>query len=286
MCTRYIFLPEKDPVVESIKNDETGYLFVHDEDTQQFIYSLSREFGIERFDAPPRLGFNIAPTNSGTVILMKDGARVADSFRFGFKRKWRQGQREMYNPGTNFRFDNLLPNSPEFTAEGLPVNGQKRGNWMYYPAFEKKQFCLIPIRAFIEFDKETRELQLKTKTAVKEFSVPYMTELRTRKLACVAGLWEYSEEDNEYRFTFGTTEPNDLVRCFNHDRFPVFALSKQQQDLWLDPDAPVAVKMGIGLSPARSDLFQSWRVNEKMNNARNKGSEVIDKVEGSLIQVA
>ncbi len=286
MCTRYIFHPENDPVVESIINDENGYLFLNDEATGDFIYALKRDFGIDEFLSPPRISFNTAPTNTGLVIFYKGSRRIADNYHFGFKRKWQQGSRAMYNPGTNFRFDNLLPNTPGFIAKGLPVNDSKNGNWMYYRAFEKKQFCLIPLRAFVEFDKESREVQLKTKTTIKEFSVPYLTELRTKQLACVAGLWEYAEDEQQYRFTFGTTEPNDLVRKFHHDRFPVFLLSKEEQNLWLDPDAPVEEKIRMGLAPARSDLFQSWRVSEKINKAQNKGLEVIEKAEGSLIWVA
>lgn len=286
MCTRYILLPENDTKVEKIIHDESGYLFADEEAAVAFKKDLQYRFAIDDFRCPPAISFNTAPTNRGLVILNENGRLIADNFIFGFKRRWQQGGRMKYNPGTNFRFDNLLPNIPEYTDAGLPTNDRKSGNWMYWEAFSKKQYCIIPIRAFIEFDREKREVALKTKTTVKEFSVPFMTELRSQKLAGIAGLWEYAEDEQQYRFTFGTTDPNDLVRIFHHDRFPVFLLEDSAIRLWLDPEVSVEEKIRLGLTPARSDLFQSWRINDKINNARNKGPEVIDKAGGEVIQVA
>lgn len=286
MCTRYVLAPPDfwDKLDDDYDVDKQGYLFLHDDQTDQWIYDMENAFFIEIWHDRPRISFNLAPTNLGMVIGLHEGKRSASNLHFGFKRQWEQGGHKKFNPGTNFRFDNLLPNLPEYTDKQLPTNKTKRGNWMYWEAFEKKQFCLIPVRGFIEFDTVEREVQLKTKTTVKSFKVPYLTELRTQKMALIAGLWEH--KDDEYRFTFGTTEPNDLVRKFHHDRFPVFLLTKEEQGLWLDPDTPVEEKIKLGLRPAKSELFQSWAVNDKINNSRNKGKEVVERVEGSLIQIA
>jgi putative SOS response-associated peptidase YedK len=286
MCTRYVLTP--DDLWESLESDYTendqGMLFLSEDKTDQWVSQMEDEFDITRWHYRPRISFNLAPTNRGMVIIREDGLRAAVEMKFGFKRAWEQGGRKKFNPGTNFRFDNLLPNLPVYTDKELLVNRSKRGNWMYREAFEKKQFCLIPVRGFIEFDTVEREVKLKTIKTVKSFKVPYLTELRTQKMALIAGLWEYNE--GEFRFTFGTTEPNDLVRRFHHDRFPVFLLSREEQDLWLNPEVPVEEKIRLGLAPADSELFQSWAVSDTINNTRNKGKAVLKREEGSLIQIA
>jgi putative SOS response-associated peptidase YedK len=244
MCTRYLMAPHEYFLLsdDEILHDEKGQLFLIDDKIAAWKKSLADNFKIDEWKSNPRLNTNLAPTNKGLVVYLENGKRVADNYRFGFKRQWMQGGRKKFNPGTNFRFDNLLPNKEEFTSHGLPVNKSSRGNFMYYEAFKNRQFCLIPIRGFIEFDKEKREVELKTKTVVKDVSVPYLTELKSGEILAAAGLWENS--DDELRFTFGTTDPNDLVRLFHHDRFPVFLLSNEEQQLWLNPDTSIEVRMG------------------------------------------
>lgn len=287
MCTKTILTADGDIFTVSTRDlselRRAGVMFwVLDKlSMDRFQQSITDRFGVTKWACEPFISANICPTDFGMIVLREGSDTVVRQARFGFWRSWT-------GPGHNFRFDNLLPETEEFTSQGLPTyniarndpskehmkSRNRNGNPQFYHAFKAKQFCLILMRGFIEFDTETREVQLKTKKKMKEFKIPYLTEHVSGTIMAAAGLWEINEA-GEYNYTFGTSEPNDLMRKFNHDRCPVICLTEAQRDMWLDPDVPAGTKVSFGLKPAPSDQFRSWRVTELINSSRNKDPRVV-----------
>jgi len=293
MCARYVLFPEGDVMVipsTELKHLPKGSVILNQKGTKKFKDRLTKVFNVNKWEDKPISSLHVCPTNYGIAITLDDkGKRVAHNFRFCFLRKW--------GAGHNFRFDNLLPEKDDFQNQDLPTYKtknpkaqwmNKRGNPQFYPAFKKNQFCLIPIKGFIEFDtvEETvtieKKLKTKTKTIVKKIKkkIPYLTELVSGQYLCAAGLYEQGENlktgDKEMRFTFGTTEPNSLVEMFGHDRFPVFLSSKESENIWLDPKVSVKEKFDLLKKVPPVEIFHSVQLNGKINTSTNKGLDVLE----------
>lgn len=171
---------------------------------------IRQMFGLEY--AEPSLAMdrsNIAPTQSGAVVLLENGRRTLAAMRWGLVPGWAK---------------DLSFGSKTFNARGETVAEKPS----FRSAFKSRR-CLVVSDGFYEW---TRLPGDKHKTPIK-------FTLRDSPLLAMAGLWESwkSPEGERIRtYTIVTTTPNELVGQYHH-RMAVI-LDAPQWEAWLDPKTP------------------------------------------------
>ena len=135
------------------------------------------------------------------------------------------------------------------------------------PAFRhalETQRCLIIADGFFEWKKEG------------DRKLPMYLRLSSGKVFAFAGLyniWTSPAGETVYTCTIVTTEANGLVKPF-HDRMPAI-LSKNEEDLWLDPAVRDKEELLPLLRPYDADEMETWQVTPRMNRPEYDAPENI-----------
>ena len=190
--------------------------------------------------------YNIAPGTEQPVVLATETGREARSFHWGLIPRWAKDRSIGYKT-TNARGE---------TAATRPA---------FRAAFRHRR-CLVPATGYYEW---------KTIAGKKQ---PYLIGISGGALFAMAGLWEFWQgPQGEVRsFTIITTAPSALAATI-HDRMPVI-LPRRHYDRWLDPRLgdPAQVQALITSYPAGE--MTAFAVSMRLNDARNQGAEVIERV--------
>ncbi|SFP33641.1 Putative SOS response-associated peptidase YedK [Amycolatopsis arida] len=147
------------------------------------------------------------------------------------------------------------------------------------PAFRKalaRRRCLVPADGWYEW-RATGE-----KKAPKE---PFYTTRRDGSSLAFAGIWESwrdpksDDQDTEPLVTFSVLTTDAVGQLADiHDRMPLL-LPRDRWDAWLDPDNADATDL---LAPPPLDVVDALElrpVSTKVNNVRNNGPELLERVE-------
>src|SRR5262249_827914 len=122
--------------------------------------------------------------------------------------------------------------------------------------------CLIPADGFYEWVPRGKA------------RVPYFFHRIDDKPFSFAGLYSQLPGADKIGFTILTTTPNGLVEVF-HDRMPVI-LEDGGENAWLNPAANTSELEGL-LRPYPTELMASYPVSRRVNSAKEKGSEVLER---------
>jgi putative SOS response-associated peptidase YedK len=146
--------------------------------------------------------FNVSPTETVLTVVERDGERVLQEMRWGFRPVW-------------------LPRG----VKVAPINARaetlfERG--LFRAALERGR-CLIPADGFYEWQ------QLPSTNR----RVPVHIRLKGGALFAFAGIWAV-DRDGVPTCAIVTVSPNDLLATI-HDRMPA-VLSRDAEDPWLDCD--------------------------------------------------
>ncbi len=132
-------------------------------------------------------------------------------------------------------------------------------------AFQRKR-CIVPANGFYEW---------------KDFGggrkIPFYIRLLDQDLFGMAGIHEtHRDGDGNELQTFAilTTEANELMQPL-HDRMPVI-LREDDYNVWLNPVQPRPEMLQSLLTPYPTENMSTYKVSTDVNNARNKGSELIN----------
>jgi putative SOS response-associated peptidase YedK len=131
----------------------------------------------------------------------------------------------------------------------------------------KKRRCLIPVSAFYEWPKEG-----------KPPKQPYAFELSNGNLFAFAGVWDAWKDGEGHwlqSFAIVTTEANEMMARI-HPRMPVI-LHPNDYDRWLDREETERLPVDL-LRPFESEAMEMREANPKVNNARNNGPEMLERV--------
>jgi len=79
-------------------------------------------------------------------------------------------------------------------------------------------------------------------------------------------------------------EPNEQMERIKHDRLIAMVLQGDKQNTWLDIEVSVVEKMSV-FESVPANIMQSWQLGPKINYARNKGPDVLERV-GEIITAA
>jgi putative SOS response-associated peptidase YedK len=205
----------------------------------------------------PDLGerFNVAPTDEVYAVAESTTGRRLGTFRWGLVPFWAKDLK-VGAKMINARAESLL-DKPAF----------KR-------SFERRR-CIVPADGFYEWQARADRKQKQ----------PWHIRRRDGDLLAFAGLWDSwrptrgSDEGRIVSCTIITTEANDLIAPV-HDRMPV-VLPPEAWRRWLDPTFDDVASLVTLLRPAPDDLLELVPVGTAVNDVRNDGPHLVERVEAA-----
>jgi len=128
----------------------------------------------------------------------------------------------------------------------------------------RRRRCLIPASGWYEWQE------------LPTGNLPWFVHPADGFPALLAGVWDRWERDGTVveSCSIITGEANDTVRRF-HDRMP-FPLPAGSHEAWLDPALTDATAAHALLQPVPADAVAAYRVDKRVNNARNTGPELTE----------
>lgn len=209
---------------------------------------LAEIFAAEDLADDPGSRFNVAPTDEAVVVVQRDEHRAIKAYRWGLIPHWADGP----------KIGNRMFNARAETLASSPV---------FRDAFRRRR-CLVPVDSFFEWRREGTVRQ------------PFRIVRADGRPLALAGLWSgwRDPETEEVRrtFTIVTTTPNDLMRPI-HNRMPV-VVPFDAWDRWLDPALPDLGELQGLLVPAPDEDLEAYPVSRAVNNVRNDGPELIERL--------
>lgn len=200
-------------------------------------------------DAPTGPRYNVAPTDDIAGVLVREGRRELDRFRWGLIPPWAN------NASIGVRMINAR-------AEGLASSNAFRRS------FERRR-CIVVADGFYEW----------ATTPGRRARVPHYITRPDGSPYAFAGLWSRwsgpmgGEQVSVRSATIITTEPNEAMATI-HDRMPV-VLAPESWERWLDPTHTDTRDVGDLLVPAAPELTVIRPVAALVNNVRNDGPALI-----------
>ncbi len=192
--------------------------------------------------------WNVAPTQAAMVVRRhpETGERHLDRLQWGLVPHFHKGELSAARKPINAR------------SETVASSGLFRG------ALAVRR-CLVPADAFYEW---------RTTPAGKQ---PYAIARQDRTPLAFAGLWEGWRSalgETLRTFTILTTAANGAMSAL-HDRMPVI-LEQRHWPAWLGETSDNAHAL---MRPAVEDILRVWPVSRAVNNVRNNGPELLDRID-------
>ena len=200
--------------------------------------------------------WNVAPTDEAFVVVQRAERRAISAFRWGLIPHWADGPK-------------IAARTFNARSESLAVNSSFRD------AFRRKR-CLVPVDGFYEWHRQEGRRQ------------PYAIAPRDGGPLALAGLWagwrDPAADVVVRTFTIVTTAPNVQLGWL-HDRMPV-VVPESHWDRWLDPELTEPAELNALFEPSDDVELDIWPVGELVNNVRNDGPELIERVDPAPTQPA
>lgn len=199
----------------------------------------------KNYEYTPR--YNIAPSQTISVITNYNGHRALEAYRWGLVPRWAKDIK------IGFKMINAR-------AETLKTK----------PAFRNllsRNRVVIPADGFYEWKKMGDEKQ------------PYRFQLKGQRIYGFAGLYDEWTDPNGDKLrscTIITTQPNELVQNV-HDRMPVI-LDNSSVNEWLDPDITKSEQVLRLLQPYPADSMVSYPVSRAVGNVHNTDASLIEEI--------
>lgn len=200
------------------------------------IEALVKRYGINQlknFEFNP----NVAPTDSAPIIRSSKSEKYKlEIAKFGLIHPWAKDAKKAAS----------FINARSETIEKLPA---------FRKAFAERR-AVIPVLGFYEWKEEDGR------------KIPYMVHRKDNEIMSLAGIWEYTELNNEkiYSFSIITGPPSALTEPL-HDRTPIILDDPQA---WIKRGDKSFFKV-----PNDKEITIS-RKNAAMNNPRIKSIDLID----------
>jgi putative SOS response-associated peptidase YedK len=216
---------------------------------------LAARYDTDRLKREPlrtvKTNYNLAPTHLSPIILIRDGTRCLDFFRWGLVPAW----------ATDIRSADRYS---LINARAEEVN-EKRS---YQAAFVKRR-CLVPVSGFYEWHRPN-----------KGPKVPYAIHLADDSIMSLAGIWEYWQntkaKQEVYSFSILTVAANALMEPI-HNRMPVI-LNKNDEQTWLDPNNYDTKALLEFAKPCDSNILRAYQISTLVNSPKNNNQELLNPV--------
>ncbi len=215
-------------------------------------YTEAELAALDEHGEPPDIdwltpNYNMAPTETSPVVLVRDDRRGFAPFRWGLIPAW--------------------AHSVEAAAKYALINarGEEIAEKRSYAESFQHQRCIVLLSGFYVWKREG--------TAKR----PYAIHLRDQPIMAVAGVWARWQPTARvqpvYSFSIVTTAANDFMAEI-HDRMPVI-LDYRDLDHWLDPDVHEPERVQPLVRPCPSDWLAAYEVPPSVNSVRNKAPDVL-----------
>ncbi|MDA1183954.1 MAG: SOS response-associated peptidase [Acidobacteria bacterium] len=211
------------------------------------------ELSIEYLNRQPlhldgfRQTYNLAPTQMSPVVLVRDGQRAIDLFRWGLVPSWAKSLKA----ATKYSLIN---------ARGEDI-AEKAS---YAEPFRQRR-CVVPLSGFFEWKRGAPRKR------------PFAIQPKDRGILSVAGVWERFQPGGQpeplHTFSIVTTRANALMLDI-HDRMPVI-LGSDDLHLWLDPSVDDPDRLKPLLEPCPPDWLSAYEVSTMVNAPANNSPEVL-----------
>ena len=212
---------------------------------------ITGAFGISPVDVDddlPAADWNIAPTKTVPVVLVRDSVLSLTALRWGLVPSWTQSTS---TPSTLF-------NARIETVTEKPA----------FREAVRRRRCLLPADGWYEWARRPDGRRL-----------PHFLTTPGDGLVALAGLWESwrDAEGRELRTTTILTgaAPPDLAHV--HDRAPV-VVDPSTWRSWLDPSSTEQEVRAL-LRPTPPGLVTAWPVSDRVGDVRTNGPDLAAPVE-------
>ena len=204
---------------------------------------LVKQFGLAGQPLlPPEPRYNIAPSQDVPVIVASPDGRTLRAMRWGFQPGWMGEPRQP--PPINARAETLL-DRPLFRQALL--GGR----------------CVLPADGFYEWVQGKRRGQRQA----------MHIRLKGAELFGLAGLTT-TDPNGRPTCAIVTTSANELIAPI-HPRMPVILAEPEQQEIWLDPSAPLEAVLGC-LQSYPADQMEAFPVGQLVSSPRNDGPQLLE----------
>jgi putative SOS response-associated peptidase YedK len=194
-----------------------------------------------------RRNFNLAPTQYSPVVVMRNGTRTFEAFRWGLVPGWAK----------------TVQAASKYSL--INARGEEIAEKRTYARLFQRRRCVVPLSGFYEWKRED-----KTKR-------PFAIHLQDRSVMCVAGVWDRwqpaGEPDPIHFFSIVTTKANGFMAKI-HDRMPVI-LDTQDIEHWLDPEVQEPEHVLPLVRPCPSEWLAAYEVSTAVNSAQNNSPVVL-----------
>jgi putative SOS response-associated peptidase YedK len=186
--------------------------------------------------------YNIAPTQTAPVVMIRENKRECLLMRWGLVPSWAKDE----------KFGSRMINARAETIREKPS---------FKDSFKTKR-CLVPTDGFIEWENIGGEKR------------PHYITLQNKGLFAFAGIWSEWKKGGGLLSTFSiiTTHCNSLVQPI-HPRMPVI-LSHEDYDTWLDASSETNALQSL-LTPFSSDRMQRMKISRAINSAKNNRADCL-----------
>ncbi|NKQ59153.1 SOS response-associated peptidase [Amycolatopsis sp. K13G38] len=220
---------------------------------------------VQEFDAVDETGgevredYNVAPTKNVVTVVQRhprdeDGTVLEDEPTVRSLRIMRWG---------------LVPFWAKDPSVGNRMINTRAETATEKPAFKRalaKRRCLVPADGWFEWRRDGKKKE------------PFYM---TGPDLAFAGIWESwrpKDSDDDPLITFSIITTDAIGRLTDiHDRMPLL-MTKNRWANWLDPDR---AEVGELLTPSREliDTLELRPISDRVNNVRNNGPELLERVE-------
>lgn len=223
------------------------------------------------FEAVPLpANYNVAPTNDILAVAAGSGSDMGSvlpavrAFHWGLVPAW----------ANDTKIGSSMINARAETLAEKPT----------FKGLLRRRRCIIPMDAFYEWQAPAPGAPLGPKG--KPLKQPMYIHRVDNQLLAVAGLWsawrdKAGPDDGPWLHTCTiiTTSANTTMAPV-HDRMPAI-LPPDVWSRWLDPAFDDASLLAQWLVPAPDDVLEMYPVSTLVNNVRNKGAELVERVDPS-----
>lgn len=205
--------------------------------------------------------YNVAPTDAGPVVRVRDGDCTVDALRWGLLPFWAK--------------------SAKMGAKMINARAETAATKGAFKRALTKRRCIVPADAFYEWTT------IENPNGAKPIKQPWCIQRNDGAPFAFAGLWESwrgpeGDEEPVHTYTILTREPNSVMAKL-HDRMPV-TVPPDRWALWLDPSQVEGADILADLPPAPDELLNVFAVSTAVNNSRSSGAQLMDPCEPAAAQ--
>jgi putative SOS response-associated peptidase YedK len=213
---------------------------------------LAEIFGAEDLAGDDGGRFNVAPTDEAAIVVERGDRRAIVRYRWGLIPHW----------AADARIAGRTFNARAETVASTPA---------FRDAFRRKR-CLVPVDSFYEWRREGNRRQ------------PYRIVREDGRPLALAGLWtgwrDPASDEARRTFTIVTTTASAAIADL-HDRMPV-VLPPEAWSTWLNVRQTDLGELHGLLVPAEDEPLSIYPVVPLVNNVRNNGPELLERLEPAM----